>query len=680
MWLLLCEDISKKFNFNKNYTYLLDLNKINILVGKNNSGKSYLMREILKNSIDILNRTMLKKLILKDENFTDLSKINKFDKVDVLKDINMKYINIIIQLQKFFFSKIKSSTTKISGNHSGTIYNFENFTELKENSKELLEYIGLDLNSTEEECSDKIVYEYDSIEAKIKREYKAAIEGIFDEIKDEYMYQFGSLLNELGYVKQYINRYNKHFELYGAENTFKNYIPLLRNIRHPLKSTKDKNSYNTENIFKKRILDEYEYDEKEINVITGLDFYSEYKEKLLGTKKERALVNEFEQFLSNYFFEGKEVSIIPDEKTYELKINIKDDEDKFIYQVGDGITSLIIMIYDAFMKLDNKTNIYFIEEPEQSFHPGFQRLFMNIISINEKFKNCYFFFTTHSNHLIDISNHEFNSFTNYLCSKDDENKINVKVQNKLDIEVIKELGVNPSSVQIANKIIWVEGKYDALYLRLLLKMKNKKLEKRQYIEDYDYVFVPYGGTNGTLIMFSIDNEIEENEEFILKARKINENFLLIMDDDGIATNESGNAKTDRYNKLKGELKEQIYKLEVREIENLFPEEVIKMFFKQGIKKDSNYDLKFLENIKYDDYKNKKLGGFFNKLVEDNLGKDLKEITGREEGFEKKGFLYDKSKFYDCVLEWIMKEEFDYERDIPSETKNLINTVEEFIKK
>jgi len=68
----------------------------------------------------------------------------------------------------------------------------------------------------------------------------------------------------------------------------------------------------------------------------------------------------------------------------------------------------------------------------------------------------------------------------------------------------------------------------------------------------------------------------------------------------------------------------------------------------------------------------------NKLIKDNLGTDLKKITGRECGFEKSGFLYDKSKFYDCVLKWVMNENFNYDKDIPLETKELINTVEKFI--
>ena len=58
---------------------------------------------------------------------------------------------------------------------------------------------------------------------------------------------------------------------------------------------------------------------------------------------------------------------------------------------------------------------------------------------------------------------------------------------------------------------------------------------------------------------------------------------------------------------------------------------------------------------------------------------LKSITGRENGFIKNGFLYDKAKFYKCVVEWTKKDKFDYEKDMPQEAKLLINAVEDFIK-
>lgn len=390
MWLLLCSNISERFKFNKKYTYLLELNKINILVGKNNSGKSYLMREIIRNTIRVLNREEIKEMVFNEKNFKNIEMIYTYGDINSFNSINKRYINILKQIERFDRNKIETGRTIIGGRYTGKVYQFTDFSKLKEDSEELIEYLGFDLETDYGEFSNRVIRDKRELVEKVIKEYKDKIYSEYDNLPNEYIYQFGKLLYDFGYVNDYLEEYKLFYNPSNETCCFKNYIPLLRNIRHPLKSTRDKNNCNTDNIFKNRILDEYNYEENEVNVITGLDFYFEYKEKLLGTKYERGLISEFEKFLSNYFFEGKEISIIPDEKTYELKVNIQDSEDRFIYQVGDGITSLIIIMYNIYMYSDIESNIFFIEEPEQSFHPGFQRLFTSIISLNDKFKNCYF--------------------------------------------------------------------------------------------------------------------------------------------------------------------------------------------------------------------------------------------------------------------------------------------------
>ena len=71
MWLLLSKNIDSKFSIDKDYTYLVDLKKINIIIGKNNSGKSYFMREILKNTIAILNREEFKEIVISGTNMQE---------------------------------------------------------------------------------------------------------------------------------------------------------------------------------------------------------------------------------------------------------------------------------------------------------------------------------------------------------------------------------------------------------------------------------------------------------------------------------------------------------------------------------------------------------------------------------------------------------------------------------
>ena len=671
MWILLKKDISKEFKFEEEYTYLIDVHKLNIIVGQNNSGKTYFMREIIKNTIDLINKEKIKDIIFNNSSIKEDKIFNLFRNINEYK-IYDKYYKMLEQIELFDISKEDSGSKVLGG---GTIYKFNNFEEIVSKSPELVNYLELDNERDYRKYSDYIIHDQGNLINKIKKEYINKIKNEFDKIKDESIYQFGNIIGELDYIDGY-----KHLK---STNIIQTYILIMRGIRHPLKDPKiDKN--NTENykdiyndIYKERIIKEYDFDSDSVNIYTGLDFYNDYKRKLLGTKKERDKINEFEKFLSQYFFEGKEISIVPNEETFEIMINIDNQEDYFIYEVGDGITSLIIIIYNLFIANTDKLNILYIEEPEQNFHPGFQRLLLNMIMFNNKFKNFYFYFTTHSNHMIDISSSEFNDFQNYLCMKEND-KINIKVKKESDIKIMEELGVKPSSVQIANKVIWIEGKYDALYIRLLLNKKNENNDKPKYIEDYDYVFLPYGGSNGTLIKFTENNNKKEDEEFILNAKKINSNMLIIMDDDNMTKRKANSKKYERYMRLAKELGDKLYKLQVREIENLFPTEVIKKYFIQGINKSENYNFEFLDEIKYDDYKDKKLGDYLNKLVKKNLGEDLKEITGRENGFVNKGFLYSKSKFYDCVFEWIMKDEFDYEKDIPIETKELINVVEKFI--
>lgn len=141
------------------------------------------------------------------------------------------------------------------------------------------------------------------------------------------------------------------------------------------------------------------------------------------------------------------------------------------------------------------------------------------------------------------------------------------------------------------------------------------------------------------------------------------------------------AKTENFKELSRVLGKNIYKLKVREIENLFPKEVIEMYIKQGIKREFiNEDLMQDLQIQYDEYKNRKLGEYINeKLLEHFKKRKLKSITGREDGFEKNGFLYDKCKFYKCVVEWSRDSNFKYEEKVTKEAKELIEAIEDFIR-
>lgn len=177
--------------------------------------------------------------------------------------------------------------------------------------------------------------------------------------------------------------------------------------------------------------------------------------------------------------------------------------------------------------------LFFIEGPENNFHPGFQRLFINMITYFKEFEKCIFFISTHSNHLIDIGNRENKNSKIFLCKKK-EDIINISEKNEEYYEVLDELRVNASSILLANKAIWIEGKYDAFYIRLLLNLKNiNNNDEEKSIEDYDSCFIPYGGKNMSLIDFEKENLKAKEKEFISKAVKINPKYMVILDDDNM---------------------------------------------------------------------------------------------------------------------------------------------------
>ena len=76
--------------------------------------------------------------------------------------------------------------------------------------------------------------------------------------------------------------------------------------------------------------------------------------------------------------------------------------------------------------------------------------------------------------------------------------------------------------------------------------------------------------------------------------------------------ETNGEKLARYKKLEGALEDKIYKLAVREIENLFPEGVVKKFIEQGLKQEFKEQLD-LTGVEYEDYKGKKLGKYINEF-------------------------------------------------------------------
>lgn len=367
----------------------------------------------------------------------------------------------------------------------------------------------------------------------------------------------------------------------------KEYIPMLRGLR-----TLDANT----DVYLNRTINDYFKNSntaQKLNIFTGYPLYNELLDILTGSEEERQSLKQYEQYLSEHFFQGKKIEIVPRRKEPSedisgnvVEIKIGNERQLPIYNLGDGIQAIICTTIRPF--IEQTPTFFFIEEPEHNLHAGMQRALINA------FKQCpqhRYFITTQSNHFVDLTleDNDINliSVTKNVSSQGGVTSVIQSQANNSNI--LKDLGVLASSVLLANCSIWVEGCTDKRYLQVYLKrfiddLKEKSLsnsdviqesdklkykrryEKLQsYSENLHYVFVEYQGSNITHWAFT-DN-IDSNSTTSTPAKKLNKDIFLIADADI-------ESKGSRVEDLKSALGDRFKKLDWKEIENYIPHNVI----------------------------------------------------------------------------------------------------------
>ena len=395
-------------------------------------------------------------------------------------------------------------------------------------------------------------------------------------------------------------------------------------------------------------------------ILTGGMLYQEIKSYLLGDIKHRNTINEFQKFLGEHFFpESVEVQLTPNEEKGVLYVKIGDDE-REIYNWGDGTQQLITMLFSIFKHKDEDA-VFFIEEPELYLHPGLLRKFIEVINL-DMFNKTQYFITTHSNIVLDAS-----ADTNINMSifkfkklkdqpKGGQEKFTVEQCNNGDVSLLNELGVRNSSVFLSNCSVWVEGITDRLYLKHYLKLYTDKYpEKKQFRENLDYTFIEYGG--GNLVHFNFD---PNDSSDTINAKYISNKIFLIADNDN---SQPDSKKGQRKVHLKEVLNDNFYELPVVEVENLITQEILKeVLISQNKDKEDIISQKLDKETSFRD---QKLGSFIDELFHDELRKYSAESRT----------ISNKLEFCKKVIE----KTTEYEQLSP-EAKELTEKVYNFIKK
>ncbi|MCJ8160310.1 AAA family ATPase [Acinetobacter zhairhuonensis] len=513
----------------EDYDQVIEIKRLNFFIGKNNAGKSRFLRKL----------------------FQAKKTFKEFQKYDLQIEID----NLIYFLEKNKFHRPTQHGTDNSWRSDG-------FSPLPHTEKvkiiEDLRYL-------------------DSLKFKFE-----VLKNWFSQILTTLnRYQLDSHTSNSDF-RNLLTKIENNILQIESRNCFsddKLYLPILRGMR-PVTEIENKLPY-IERAQKDYFQDREKYNSS--NIITGECLYHELKIHLLGEPEQRDLIKSYEEKLSQYFFDNDPVSLIPKHDQDVVNIKIGKDKQFPISQLGDGLQQAIILTYETFIKRQDlegneQVHAFFIEEPELHMHAGMVRQLMNFY-LNET--KHYYFFTTHSNHLLDMADESdqviIQKFVKEL-NQSDSSKFDFKIYRcDRDRDLLASLGVKPSSVYLANCTIWVEGITDRLYITKYmekylseLKKSNEVLYKKylRFMPNYHYTFVEYAGSN--LVHWDFSDEFTEHlNNQGMNALLTTSSVLLIADGDI-------QSKGNRVEQLNQTLGKRFVLLQCKETENTLPTNLINM--------------------------------------------------------------------------------------------------------
>lgn len=216
---------------------------------------------------------------------------------------------------------------------------------------------------------------------------------------------------------------------------------------------------------------------------------------------------------------------------WEIHIETNHNPSLPLSKIGQGIQTLLLFFnHLSNIKMNQIENtpphksIIIIEEPELNMHPDLQRNFMDAIYKIANHAEIIFFITTHSSTIIDyFSNKEHTQFLHIERTGNSSTVKTVDLRTGKS-SICEDLGIKASDAFFCNVSLWVEGPSDLIYFERWIRLaSNDQLQRGVHYQ----VFM-YGGSN--LAHYTGDEALSKLNQ-LLPLTTASAGSIVIMDSD-----------------------------------------------------------------------------------------------------------------------------------------------------
>lgn len=330
-----------------------------------------------------------------------------------------------------------------------------------------------------------------------------------------------------------------------------------------------------------------------------------------GSIVEEDILNALNEIMVNDIeFTRISIQDVSDEKAetplWEIFLHEEDKPPIALSDSGSGLRTILLVLIKLILEAKtDSSNIVIFEELENNLHPAIQRNLYRYIFQRAIKYDQYIFITTHSNVPIDMVVHEEEAQLIHVHNRDGLVYTSQILDSLGSDNIFSDLEVKASDLLQSNGIIWVEGPSDRIYINKWIELYSEG----KLIENKHYQIMFYGGA--LLSHLSGDSNFENltnrEENDLIELLIINRNAAIVIDSDRDAPRKHINNTKKRIKKEFEGKNKFVWITDGREMENYLSLNSLKSIYsvKKAIKRYEIIGEYLKESIGKDNYSKNK---------------------------------------------------------------------------